>query len=347
MARMSRGIAGFDDELAMQAAFTAARGVPVYGSLLGAISARPGVRSILASTWADREFHALYERPLLFCAALRQATLLRPAHPLARLIGEGADGQGEVDPALVEDALHDDALLATLRDRFVQTNEVSRSASWRLALSTWPAAPAARVHLVDLGCSAGLNLIGDRLGAVRLVDEAGNPVALDTSAVVVSRTGLDRAPIAVRDDESVSWLRACVWPGQRDRLETLDAAIAQARLASVETRTCLAKDMPAVLARVTAENPDDFVLAYSTVFFEYLLPDEKAAFRSGMHAWLGRTPDRTLWVELEATRGEITPELPAEIRATRASSSAPGAVTTVRLARCDYHTRALADVVRM
>jgi hypothetical protein len=203
------------------------------------------------------------------------------------------------------------------------------------------------VHLVDLGCSAGLNLIGDKLGAVPLVDEAGNPVALDTRAVIASRTGLDRAPLDVRDAASASWLRACVWPGQRDRLESLDAAIAQARSASIETRTCRAEDMPAVLARVTAENPDDFVLAYSTVFFEYLLPDEKAALLSGMHAWLGRSPDRTLWVELEATRTDVTPQLPAEIRATRASPEAPGAVTTVRLARCDYHTRALADVVRL
>lgn len=55
---MSRGIAQFDDELTMQAAFCAARGVPVYASLLSAITARPGIRSLLASAWADREFHA-------------------------------------------------------------------------------------------------------------------------------------------------------------------------------------------------------------------------------------------------------------------------------------------------
>jgi hypothetical protein len=343
---MSRGIAGFDDEVAMQVAFHAARGISVYRSLLGAI-ARPGVRSRLESAWADRDFHAPYERPLLFCAAFRQKTLLEPAHPLARFIGERADGTGDVDSALVEEALHDDALIATLRDRFVQTNEVSRSASWRLALSTWPREPSARVHLVDLGCSAGLNLIGDRLSTVRLVDEAGNPVAFDTRATIVSRTGLDRAPIDVRDAVSASWLRACIWPGQRDRLENLDEAIAQTRAASIETRTCRAEDMPAVLARLTAENPDDFVLAYSTVVFEYLLPDEKAALLSGMHAWLGRSPARTLWVELEASRTEVTPQLPTEIRATRASSDTPGTVATVRLARCDYHPRTLADIVRL
>jgi hypothetical protein len=344
---MSRGIAGFEDEVTMQAAFCAARGAPVYASLLGSFTVRPGIRSLLASAWGDREFHAPYERPLLLCAALRQATLLQPGHPLARLLGEGADGSGEVEPALVEDALRDDALLGTLRDRFVKTNEVSRSASWRLALSTWPAPPSARVHLMDLGCSAGLNLIGDMLGDVRLADEEGNPVALDARAFVVSRTGLDRAPIDVQDDTSASWLRACVWPGHRDRQKSLDEAIALARSVSIETRTCRAEDMPAVLSQLAAQNPDDFVLAYSTVFFEYLLPDEKVAFLSGVHAWLARFPDRTLWVELEATRTEVTPELPAEIRATRASTDAAGGVTTVRLARCDYHTRELADVVRI
>jgi len=344
---VSRGISGLDDEITFQAAFCAARGVPVYASLLTGALAREGIRARLSALWADREFHAPYERPLLLCAALRQATLLRPAHPLASLIGEGAGGSGDVDPAVVEDSLRDDAVLAALRDRFVQTNEVSRCVAWRLALSTWPAAPSPRVHLVDLGCSAGLNLIGDRLGGEWIVGETGRPVDLDTRAVIVSRTGLDRAPVDVRDAASASWLRACVWPGQHDRLRHLDHAIAEARTTAIETRTCTAGDMPRVLERLTGENPDDFVMAYSTVFSGYLVQDERAAFTSGIHAWLGRSPDRTLWVELEATRGDATADFPAEIRATRGSREGHGAATTVRMARCDFHARSLADVARL
>jgi hypothetical protein len=301
----------------------------------------------LAKASAGREFHAPYERPLLLCAALRQMVWLRPTHPLASLIGEEADGRGEVDPAVVEDALGDTSVLATLRDRFMQTNEVSRSVAWRLALSTWPAEPGAHVHLVDLGCSAGLNLIGDRLEGQWLIDETGKPIGLDTRAVIASRTGLDRAPVDVRDEASASWLRACVWPGQHDRLRHLDDAIAEARATEIETRPCKAENMPGVLERITAENPGAFVLAYSTVFSAYLLPDEKAAFSSGVHAWLARFPGRTLWIELEAARAEATADFPAEVRATRRSSDAPNGVTTVRLARCDYHTRVLADVMRL
>jgi hypothetical protein len=52
-------------------------------------------------------------------------------------------------------------------------------------------------------------------------------------------------------------------------------------------------------------------------------------------------------VELEASRTGVTPQLPTEIRATRASSDTPGTVATVRLARCDYHPRTLADIVRL
>jgi hypothetical protein len=344
---VSRGISELDDEVLVQAAFCRARGVPVYASLLTGALAREGVRARLAEVWAGREFHAPYERPLLLCAALRQMVWLRPTHPLASLIGEEADGRGEVDPAVVEDALGDTSVLATLRDRFMQTNEVSRSVAWRLALSTWPAEPGAHVHLVDLGCSAGLNLIGDRLEGQWLIDETGKPIGLDTRAVIASRTGLDRAPVDVRDEASASWLRACVWPGQHDRLRHLDDAIAEARATEIETRPCKAENMPGVLERITAENPGAFVLAYSTVFSAYLLPDEKAAFSSGVHAWLARFPGRTLWIELEAARAEATADFPAEVRATRRSSDAPNGVTTVRLARCDYHTRVLADVMRL
>jgi hypothetical protein len=337
---MARGIDGFARDVAMQAGFCDARGAQVYASLLRGAVASDVVTAQLSAAWEGRNFDAFYERPLLLCSALRQAVMTRPGHPLAAQLGETADGSGTVDPRLVEQALADEAVFRVVRERFVQTNEVARAIAWRLAISSWPAEPGARVHLVDLGCSAGLNLIADRLDGVWF-DDAGRAVPLDTRAVIASRTGLDRAPIDVRKDEDASWLRACVWPGQADRLRRLDTAIAAARASSIETVACPAELMPAHLERLALAHETDFVLAYSTVFFEYLRPDEKRAFSEGMQAWLARFPERTVWVELEAGSGEITPTHPAEVRATRSREG------TVRLARCDYHSTALADVVRL
>jgi hypothetical protein len=342
---MVRGVDDFDDDVAMQAAFCAARGAPVYASLLRGAAASDVVRSALASVWRDRDFDAPYERPLLLCTALRHAAMTTPGHPLASALGEAADGQCEVGSGHVEAMLSDEAILAVLRHRFIQTNEVTRAIAWRLVLSTWPGPRGARVHLVDLGCSAGLNLVADGL-ASEWPDASGAPVHLDTHAVVVSRTGLDRAPMHVRTDADAAWLRACVWPGQADRLRRLDAAIAHARASAVVIATCRAEDMPDRLARIAAEHPGDHVLAYSTVFFSYLSPREKAAFTEGMHAWLSRCDTQVLWAELEAGTGEITPTHPAEVRASWWDGGA-ATIRTQRLARCDYHTNAVADVVRL
>jgi hypothetical protein len=350
---MPRGLVGFADDAAMQSGYCIGRGVPVYASLLGGAMASDAARSRLAAAWETREFDAWYERPMLLCAALRQAAMTRPGHPLAPQLGESADGTGSVDPRLVEEALQEEAVFHVLRQRFVQTNEVARAVAWRLALSTWPGPPGARVHLVDLGCSAGLNLIGDRLDQL-WHDEGGRAVRVDSQAVIASRTGFDRYPLDVRVDEDASWLRASVWPGQADRLHRLDAALAAARASSVKMVTCSAQEMPAHLERIALEHPGDFVLAYSTVFIEYVRPEERTAFAAGMRSWLTRFVGQSVWVELEAGTGEITPDLPAEIRATlcRGGSTARGEeaaleLSTVRLARCDYHSTALGDVMRL
>ena len=44
---------------------------------------------------------------------------------------------------------------------------------------------------------------------------------------VVWRAGLDLAPIDVTDEESVAWLESLVWPGERDRIGPLRAAVAR------------------------------------------------------------------------------------------------------------------------
>lgn len=329
----------------MQAAFCTARGAPVYASLLRSAAGSDTVRAALASAWRDRDFDAPYERPLLLCTALRHAAMTTPGHPLASALGETADGQGRVEPERVDTMLSDGAILAMLRHRFIQTNEVTRAIAWRLVLSTWPGPPGARVHLADLGCSAGLNLVADGLDG-EWCDASGAPIPLETRAVVVSRTGLDRAPIDVRTDADAAWLRACVWPGQTDRLKRLDSAIGRARASAIVIAACRAEDMPDRLSRIAADHPDDHVLAYSTVFFSYLSPREKTALTDGMHAWLRRCGARALWAELEAGTGEITPTHPAEVRASWWDATA-ARIRTQQLARCDYHTNSVADVVRL
>jgi hypothetical protein len=90
---------------------------------------------------------------------------------------------------------------------------------------------------IELGCSAGLNLLWDRYGyeyaagsvgggpPVFAGEEQGTPVAVAPLPRVRSRVGVDLAPPDLRTEEGVMLLKSFVWAGQEQRLRDLDAAI--------------------------------------------------------------------------------------------------------------------------
>ena len=110
-----------------------------------------------------------------------------------------------------------------------------------------PAAPVGRSALLEVGCSAGLNLRIDRyrLGygdPVRWVGEPDAAVQLHArefgdhavpagAACRRSSTGSASTgrPIDVHDDDAVRWLEACVFPERLDRIERLRRAVDVAR----------------------------------------------------------------------------------------------------------------------
>ncbi len=122
---------------------------------------------------------------------------------------------------------HQDDLLDVLNARTVQTNEVGRSALLGPAL-TW-AAGEEPVQLVDVGCSAGLNLLCDRFrldygpfGATGPEDSwvqidctvsAGLPPIALQLPVIAGREGIDLDPPDLADPDDTRWLLACIWPG--------------------------------------------------------------------------------------------------------------------------------------
>jgi hypothetical protein len=326
---MPRGLDGFGEEALTEAHYFDSRKVPVYAPLVRALARLAEddevVQSALLTAWADREFVAVYHRPLLALAAIRWDALADPAHPLARHLRA-------VDPD--EGAIADDAIRASfaggrplhdaLRARTVQTNEVTRAIAWRLPLAVWKD----DVVLVDLGCSGGLNLVADRV-EVTWTDQDDRPVPLVDSRLVVRRIGLDRAPIDPRDEDARAWLRACLWPGQRERHERLERAVDEASRAleagEMQLEAMEALAMPERLEKLAREGPR--ILAYQTVFAEYLPPATRDAYLAAMRAFVARHPARAIWAELE-----------------RASDGSPGVELCVHthdgdrvLLSCDYH----------
>ena len=146
---------------------------------------------------------------------------------------------GRVSWENVHGALRDEAdfLAEWIATERVQTNEPRRC--WWLVPCFLEAARrtgAEAFDCVELGCSAGLNLLWDRYGyeyaAGALAgspvfggEERGRPVPVTALPHVRSRVGVDLAPPDLHTDEGVRLLRSFVWVGQEQRLADLDAAV--------------------------------------------------------------------------------------------------------------------------
>ena len=122
------------------------------------------------------------------------------------------------------------------------------------------------IGLIDVGCSAGLNLNVDRVGITysngqSLGDSSspvrmssimkGRPVPPGAIPEVVARVGVDLDPVDVTDADDARWLRACLWPEQRERAARLEAEMALAATAPpVLMRGDAVEVLPDAFARV-------------------------------------------------------------------------------------------------
>ena len=347
MANARIGLEGLAQDLARHRSLVGssnavvARELALFEELLCGPQPNSKIRDRLGRAWKDRSFRAYYERPLLLAAALRSEAMATPEHPLAAALAREPPDPDALDLRRLARALDPDRLpiWSTLATRKVQTNDVSRAVAWR-----WPASVAKSrpLALVDVGCSAGLNLVADALPLV-WTDEGGR-VLPTFAGPVVARLGFDAEPVDPARPADVAWLRACLWPGDVDRQKRLDDALAA--FASAAARG----DAP-VIERVRARNviqrlsriekaadPSALVLVVQSFVREYLDDSEARPYVRDMNGWLAALPlGRAAWVQMELVGDGREPA--AEIVA-HASASGP-----VRIARCGYHPRDI-DVER-
>jgi hypothetical protein len=141
---------------------------------------------------------------------------------------------------------HAEAMRQLVVTRRVQTNEVGRCSALMPTFGLIAARMGQPLALIEIGASAGLNLLWDRYfydygtagqigvtnSSVRIVCEARGEIPLllpDRLPVVAARLGIDLHPIDVRDDEAALWLRALVWPEHKGRAVVLEHALQVAR----------------------------------------------------------------------------------------------------------------------
>lgn len=183
------------------------------------------------------------------------------------------------------------ALIAT---RATQTNEVGRCTALLPAFAAVAARARQPLALVDLGASAGLNLLFDRYaydyGGAGRAGVDGSPVTLrcdvhaayplDTALPeIAARVGVDRRPVDLDDEDSALWLLACQWPDHLDRFVTVRKAIDLARKDPVAPAV-LQGDVVSELGRAVAAVPgaeEAHLCIFHTWVAAYLAPAAQAA----------------------------------------------------------------------
>ncbi|HVF94766.1 MAG TPA: DUF2332 domain-containing protein [Sphingomonas sp.] len=301
----------------IQAGYCDAMHAPITARIATALAAaldREGATGRAVLDWAGE--------PVADALALR---LIGGLHALHRGGGDPALSRvfaGETsDPAEIEAVLkaalvrHDVALLPWL-DGPPQTNEAGRSAGLMTGLLHLCARFGPRVELIEIGSSAGLNLLIDRyrfdLGgaaagpadaAVTIAPEWRGVAPPRASVEIVSTRGVDIAPVDVADRAQAARLEAYVWVDNVERQARLAQTIALVRAHGVALDAGDAAGwVEARLAEPQAAGVTR-VLMHSVVW-QYLPAETQARIRTAMDGAGARaTEERPLgWVMMEPNR---------------------------------------------
>ncbi|KAA3654119.1 MAG: DUF2332 domain-containing protein [Chloroflexi bacterium] len=316
---------------------------PLYARLFGLLAkwADGGVSDPVMSWLMDvGNGRSAFDIPLLLVAALHRDVLMdiSEAAKLATYyptVGGSADWQSpKFETTLREIMLaRRDAFTPFIQTATVQTNETGRGLVWilPLLLTRWEA-----VHLVDLGASAGLNLVADQR-AFRLVDEdiqtiadlgKGTPPQFQTICQnwsqhspltthhfpqILSRTGCDIAPFGLETAVSEHTLASFIWADHPPRLTRLREGITAFRQVSQSDapvqlhQTTLPDGLPQFLQKVPQTS--DPVLIYNTYMTVYL-PDKGISMWSHINEWALQQNRPVLWLQWEPLWGGPHPAPP-------------------------------------
>jgi hypothetical protein len=192
---------------------------------------------------------------------------------------------------------HFDQVRARL-DRTIQTNEPGRSAVLFAGLLWLTDRHRRPIRLLEVGASAGLNLLADRysyavdgheLGdpdsPLRFVDPWMPPPPLDLEATasalrIVARAGCDLSPLdPTRADDQLTLL-SYIWPDELHRIDRIRAALSVA-----------ARDPVPIAARTGSEwlpealdggREDELTVVWHSVMRQYVEPQEWAAIERAL-----------------------------------------------------------------
>ncbi|MEO8971951.1 MAG: DUF2332 domain-containing protein [Ktedonobacteraceae bacterium] len=272
-----------------------ARGAsPLYEHLSIRIAADPELLELTAYARKGQPV------PNLLFGSVQFLLLKGVQHPLAAYYPSISGNVGNTGLDWVEDPYpyfrafcleHYEEIRQMIATRLVQTNEVRRCACllppFGLVAQQAGGLP---LSLVEIGTSAGLNLLWDCYGYDYGEDgRYGNihspvqlhchlrgerrPVLPTIFPEVASRIGIDLHPIDARNAEETLWLQALIWPEHEKRRHMLQNAIEIARKEPPQLVEGNALDLlPAIMAAV----PQDTTLClFHTFVLNQFLPEDR------------------------------------------------------------------------
>lgn len=270
-----------------------------------------------------------FDIPLLIMAGLHRLVLSGRAEALAAYyatVGGRFSAEADLTTALSRTIDQNRPFLTQFIQRAnVQTNETGRGLIWLLPLS-YATLPA--VHLVDLGASAGLNLLAERrrytlrgaddqpfwhLGAAE--DAQFSVLATGEIAflrarraslpAIASRSGCDMMPFRLASADQAENLSAYIWGDQPARLQRLREAIAvweqyHATRSPISLQPVTLPDglTDYLTSQQAAWSGTAPIVIYNTVLTFYL-PERGRALRTAVEQWATQQQQPIVWLQWE------------------------------------------------
>lgn len=314
---------------------------PLFSRLCGIVGQWLGDETDLVGKWLIQAAanRPSFDVPLLLMAGLHKSVLAGrvEAKELAAYFttvdGIKSPSDSDLPQVLCQSILLlQKELEAFIQTASVQTNETGRGVCWLLPLLY---TPWQKVHLVDLGASAGLNLLAEQRKYTLIDEDSGNEIASlgqgATSQFVVncsgqftppartvekvemvSRIGCDKAPFYLQSKEDEYTLAGFIWGDQKKRMTRLQEGIAVLHdMTAAGTQLQLyPADLPmgldAFLMQHIPAVPPCPVVVYNTYLTNYLA-DKGASLPERIHQWAVEQKRDILWLQMEIARNELQP----------------------------------------
>lgn len=312
-------------------------GSPLYSALCLAGAESPEAIGIAAHamTGAQLVFHML--------TAIHYMLLAEPDHPLGRYFETIAE-----TPLPPEDAGTDflafcheqrETIIETLHTSTVQTTFVDRCITMLPALAWVADRTGEPLHLIEIGCSAGVLLTFDKYAyAINGGPQFGNadaPLTLAGEILgdpplriprIASRTGLDLNPLDVRSERDRRWLNAQIFPEYRQQREQLNVAF---DVVADTPITMIAGDALVTLPAILAETGDP-VCIFHSVCLSYWTDEARNRLNDML---IAASRDRTLYrIGSEPSR-EFSAWNKGHDRSGRSKPRSSGEIEIVRYAK--------------